>query len=587
MKIKILAVLVILASLLVPFINAAPVSAAVSVSPLNGTVGSIAYVNGLTENTTYSIKWNGFILKSGTVSPSSSVFFHVPVVPRGPHYLVVENPINTIVLSTTFYVNPSIEMSPVSGIKDTVITVTGRGFASNEPNIRITYDSNIITRNINADFTGSFVFQFVVPDSTRGIHLVDALGTVTSPGEVLDLSFVMYPSIKVNPLQGCVGTMVEVTGSGFGASESDIRVAFDGQVMKSGIVSGFQGDWKTSFIIPEASKGTHKINVLGSSALYFTVQPVQFTVTASAFISPVSGNVGDIITVSGRGFDSRESGITITYDDVILKREITADAEGYWETEVTIPASTAGLHNIGAYGNSTTSLNCSFTTLTVQSKIVLSPAGGNVGDTISISGTGFSRNQPLAMTYGGNSINITGTTDSTGNLFTSFQAPGGRHGDIEVSVSDSGGARATAIFSMETNPPPAPVLLSPANNARVGVIGSSIVTFQWSAVTDPSGVGYTIEAALDPGFNNISFIKDKIATNSYTLEEIEALPHGEYYWRVRAVDGAANEGDWSSSAVLKISYLSMESFIIIVTVLAVLIIIAIVLSLTLKPGRKK
>lgn len=318
MKTRILTLLVILISIMFPLSAAAPINAAVLVNPLQGTVGSISYVSGLTDNTTYVIKWDGLTIESGIVPAGGSVSFNVPVAPRGPHNLTIENPSTTIVLSTSFFIRPSLGISPGSGTINTLVAIIGTGFAAFE-NVYLAYDTDTFTSTIHANFNGSFIAEFVVPASSRGTHLIDAFGSITSPGEVADLSFIMNPSIRISPLQGCVETLVEVVGNGFAAYESGIRVSFDSTILKSGIIADSKGSWTTSFLIPEADKGSHKVDASGTSTFLNVVPDIQFTVTASAFINPTSGYVGDSIQVYGKGFEGNESDITVTYDNIILK----------------------------------------------------------------------------------------------------------------------------------------------------------------------------------------------------------------------------------------------------------------------------
>jgi hypothetical protein len=56
---------------------------------------------------------------------------------------------------------------------------------------------------------------------------------------------------------------------------------------------------------------------------------------------------------------------------------------------------------------------------------------------------------------------------------------------------------------------------------------------------------------------------------SYT--SAEAVPNGTYYWRVQAVDGAGNEGDWTSASPFRVGLLPKWGFIAIIVVAVVLL----------------
>ena len=108
----------------------APVSveAAAIMSPQFGVVGTYINVSGLTAGATYTIRWDGISL--GLCCPRGWYsFFGAPETYRGPHSVVVESPLATVALATSFNIIPSIYMSPNSGPGGTLITISGTGFA--------------------------------------------------------------------------------------------------------------------------------------------------------------------------------------------------------------------------------------------------------------------------------------------------------------------------------------------------------------------------------------------------------------------------------------------------------------------------
>jgi hypothetical protein len=90
---------------------------------------------------------------------------------------------------------------------------------------------------------------------------------------------------------------------------------------------------------------------------------------------------------------------------------------------------------------------------------------------------------------------------------------------------------------LDTTAPHVPTLIAPGNGA---IICNNTPTFVWNSVSDPSGVTYTFEIIG-------VLTKTGLTSTSYTLTGTEALPDGTYSWRVRAVDGAGNIGDWSDT----------------------------------------
>ena len=58
-----------------------------------------------------------------------------------------------------------------------------------------------------------------------------------------------------------------------------------------------------------------------------------------------------------------------------------------------------------------------------------------------------------------------------------FLVPESQHGGRQVTAEDAAGNNATAIFTMESDPPDTPELISPPDGSRVGFIGKVRPTF--------------------------------------------------------------------------------------------------------------
>ena len=90
--------------------------------------------------------------------------------------------------------------------------------------------------------------NFTVPDATGGGHDV----VVKSPTgtQVLSASFTVLPSMTIDPNSGAVGTSVTVTGTGFAAAESSIKITYDSKTVKTGITADDDGSWDRTFAVP-------------------------------------------------------------------------------------------------------------------------------------------------------------------------------------------------------------------------------------------------------------------------------------------------------------------------------------------------
>lgn len=100
-------------------------------------------------------------------------------------------------------------------------------------------------------------------------------------------------------------------------------------------------------------------------------------------------------------------------------------------------------------------------------------------------------------------------------------------------------------FSLDTTLPNQPVNGLPANNS-IQTINQNI-NFNWSIAADSgviqSSISYRIEISNDVNFTTI-LQASNISTNSFQQLFNST---GDYYWRVRAVDSAGNNGPFSNA----------------------------------------
>ena len=236
-----------------------------------------------------------------------------------------------------------------------------------------------------------------------------------------------------------------------------------------------------------------------------------------------------------------------------------------------MPPGVKGRHEIDASGRSTRASEITDKNFTVSPKIALAPTEGHVGTDLSVSGSGFAGGKRVTITYDGIEGG-TATTDDEGSFSdVSFSVPQSKHGEHELKATDASGNSETATFVMESKAPPKPTLSLPVDGSRVGFIGKVTPAFEWSAVTDESGVSYTLQVASSENFTAPEVSVTGLTQASYTLTKEKALPYGAYYWRVKAMDGAQNEGEWSSIQSFHSGLLPLWACIAIIVLVVVLI----------------
>ncbi|MDD5647461.1 MAG: hypothetical protein PHY03_00860 [Dehalococcoidia bacterium] len=584
MRIKVLAISALFAIVL--SLIPAGVAMAASMSPAMGIVGLEVTITGLTEGNSYKVKWDAEVYKQGVVGSSGSIFFIVPEAYGGEHPVIVESPSGTSAFSGEYIVVPNITIDPNSGEAGTEITVAGFGFGVSEDDIAVTYDGTIIKSNISADENGSWSTSFAAPVSSRGARAIDASGDTTKGSDVADKNFTISPVVEMDPTTGGVGTQVTMTATGFASAEGGITVLFSDKEVRSNLTAEVNGSWSTSFAVPPTTRGGHIVKVEGDTTAASDIPDMIFTVAPSVTISPSSGAVDDNIKISGSGFANNETAIEVTFDGAIIERNLLADDNGSWSVETKVPPCSSGPHNVAARGRITPATDITPAVFSTEAVLTIVPKSGNVKDELRVTGSGFNAGKDYSISWDGTSI-ASGSVNESGSFQSIFKAPGGKNGSLTITATDTKGATASTTFIMESTAPDTPQISSPKDGSTVGFIGDTKVTFKWSEETDPSGVTYDIDVSEGSSFTKNLVSHTKLADARYTLTEAEALPNGEYYWRVRAVDGAGNASDWSSATSVKVGFMTANTLIFIAIGIVVLLILIMVLPRMLKKKRPK
>jgi len=527
----------------------------------------------------YELYWGetDLLIVQGEVKQGmASIAFIVPESARGKHKVTLK--IAGSFFTSDFIVIPAIGLSSDSGTVGSNLTIAGKGFNANESNIQVLFDANLAQTGIVAGSKGSWQISVKVPASSRGQHIIDAGGT-TPASEVEDKKFTVIPKVEINPTSGWVNTVVGIYGSGFASGETNIKVTYDGGTVKTNIAADARGSWQSSFSIPSSSQGGHDIRAYGAVTNESDLQSASFSVSPGIKLEPVSGYlggaiyVGDGLYVGGVGFEANETGIKITYDGALAVSNITADAKGSWSDKLDVPPSSKGEHIIDASGEITRASDIVDAIVIISPKVELNPTSGAIGNEITVHGTGFAANQVITISYDGAKVASNAATDAKGIFTTSFKIPKSKAGDHTITVTDPTAAVFSMKLSVESAPPPTPNLISPEPGSEFGFFGRTTVTFRWSTVEDPSGVYYVLEISPSPDFAGTIIRKEGLTGIEYTLTTDEAVTKGNYYWRVKAVDGADNQGDWTNGQLFKIGGIYWWMLLIVVAAVIVVIVI--------------
>ena len=501
-----------------------------------------------------------------------------------------------------------ITLDPESGVVGAFVSVHGVGFAGDSATIY--WDDEIAAKGVPVSEHGEILFDLRVPDTCKGSHIVQVIDNSHWSGGSASIAFTVLPRVSIFPDVGRVGTATTIVGTGFVASERNIRVTWNGSVVGSPITANQDGTWSVRFDIPDVAKGEHLVGAYGESTDSAEIAGATFAVAPMIKVKPSQGPVGTEIVVSGLGFRTGEDGITLTYDDEMFKCNIVAEGDGSWSDTVSIPHSAQGYHSVGAYGSSFTHKGVvPSVDFEVTPQIRLEPDSGIIGAEVVAIGTGFGVSETIVLSFDDVELDIEDiVTDAVGTFNASFDVPRSRSEEPLVAVVGSFGNLDQAIFSMEAMPPQSPQLLSPVQGAKLEIFESvgdvvfgtfrylaGVIAyigggkpdvfnlasgiFRWADVVGADDAVYILQIAATNDFTSPVLSKKALVDPEYVLSGEDTLTPGSYSWRVKVVDDAGNEGQWSE--VWEFEVVSMTTKVLGLSVAVVVAVVALIVGLVI------
>jgi len=351
--------------------------------------------------------------------------------------------------------------------------------------------------------------------------------------------------MTITPESGAAGDTITASGTGFG-DRVDFSVYFDNTEVIADETTDRKGSFEVSFATPSKEAGSYDVEAEDEDD---NTAKAEFTLAVAAIsLSSTGGSPGDDVTISGTGFRASQE-ISITFDGAEVEK-VTSDADGSFSTSFTVPSLAPDTYEVLVSDGTSTkkadfSISITITASVSPATSVASP--GHVGAKLTVSGTGFTPDRTVTITYDGNQA-ATATVSPEGTFSATFDAPASRGGEHTIIATDATNTRQFA-FIMESTPPPTPLPLKP----EMDIKAEAEAYFDWEDVTDPSGVTYTLQIATDESFSADSMVLEKteLTQSEYTITMEQALQSvskdAPYYWHVKAIDSASNESQWSGT----------------------------------------
>lgn len=279
--------------------------------------------------------------------------------------------------SLAAFAAPSItSLSPTSGGVGATVTITGSNFGSTRGSSTVKFNG---TAGTPSTWSATSI-KLPVPAGATSGNVVVTVSGVASNGK----AFTVLPTPTISslsPTSGAPGASVTITGTNFGATQGTSTIKFNG-------TAATPTSWSdTSIVAPVPSAATTGNVVVTVSGVAST--GVGFTVAPSiSSISPTSGAVGALVTISGKNFQSTQGSNTVTFNGT------SAPPSSWTNTQITVPVpagASTGPVVVTAAG--LTSNSKTFTVKPTPTISSVSPNFGAPGVSITISGTNFGTTQ--------------------------------------------------------------------------------------------------------------------------------------------------------------------------------------------------
>jgi len=244
------------------------------------------------------------ISASGASAFTKATWFIVPADLFAGTYLLTITDANTnLMVQSAITITPSVDVTPVTGSKGAIITVTGTGFAALSA---VTAKVNNLAVTLSATTTsaiGALSATFAIPltaIATNTLTITDAAGNAANATFALTV-----PQITLTPTTASVGNTVQIIGMGFKAS-SPIVITIGGNVVPTvpiALATGSDGLFIGYVAVPAGLSGNVTVNAIDTSnnaateiLLVGTTSPFTFSQAAMSSSAQTLNGAGQVAT---------------------------------------------------------------------------------------------------------------------------------------------------------------------------------------------------------------------------------------------------------------------------------------------------
>lgn len=217
-----------------------------------------------------------------------------------------------------------ITINPTNGLPGTQVTLTGKGFGTAQGRSYVAFNGQIAQVTTWSD---SYIVCIVPTPTNTSPGSVSVVVWIDGSKSTNSLSFtIQVPTIStINPLIDNVGALITITGSGFGAYQSQVN----GQISIGGITATVVA-WSDTSIqarVPQVGAAGAQQVIITSNGR--SSSPMSITVAAPYIESqsPRPAIKNDVVTLTGNYFSSSSDSVTrsVTLDGSAIANPVWND----------------------------------------------------------------------------------------------------------------------------------------------------------------------------------------------------------------------------------------------------------------------
>ncbi|PIX17311.1 hypothetical protein COZ71_04000, partial [Candidatus Desantisbacteria bacterium CG_4_8_14_3_um_filter_40_12] len=465
------------------------------VTPSSGSVGQTVTIKGagFVGSDTITIDFgNKLGIKIGSADSRGAleVSFVVDTQIFGNKMIVVNGTSSTKATSS-FTIVGGITVSPTIGTIGTVVVVDGAGFGNNET-ITVDFGTEPCVGEGESSDDGTFriTFNTMYSRAVCGTTTISATGFVSK--SYAESYIIIKPNYLVTPTTGTVGTMVRITGTGYGASDF-VTIGFGNTVTIQTAIADESGFFETTFTVNTQKYGSITIKISGASSgigssLFFVKPDI-------CSVSPSRGTIGTVVEIRGTGYGAGDI-VDVNFGSTTgIITGVAVSSKGTFSVTFGVNTQPYGTTTITATGASSISANNVF--IITPSIRSISPTKGTVGTAVVIKGIGYGVNDVIVIGFGNSVAVDTGDANANGTFTVSFRTdvqPYGTNTVVAIGVNSEPRAVCEGTFFVYPN------LYSVNPNA--GTVGMTITV---------KGSGYAAGEAIAIRFGKNMTIQNTVA----------------------------------------------------------------------------